>query len=70
MGNVAPDERCDIQSQEERTKSMRYFNHAGCGHVYYIMPLGGMATPAEISRWLLQEPHSVSGLLECLNRYQ
>jgi DNA-binding MarR family transcriptional regulator len=30
--------------------------------------IGENATPAEISRWLLREPHSVSGILERMEK--
>jgi len=33
------------------------------GALFAIRVLGNEATPAELSRWLLREPHSVSGLI-------
>jgi len=33
------------------------------GVLLVIQAIGRRATPAEISRWLLREPHSISGLL-------
>ena len=35
--------------------------------LFVVQAIGPRATPAEISRWLLREPHSISGLL---NRMQ
>ena len=32
--------------------------------LYTIKAIGDRATPAEISRWLFREPHSVSGILQ------
>lgn len=31
--------------------------------LHIVQAIGDRATPAEVSRWLLREPHSVSGLL-------
>jgi len=36
--------------------------------LFIIKAIGEQATPAEISRWLLQEPHSVSGLLSRMEK--
>jgi DNA-binding MarR family transcriptional regulator len=33
------------------------------GVMFVIHTLGGSARPAEIARWLVREPHSISGLL-------
>lgn len=33
------------------------------GVMFVIHTLGGRARPAEIARWLVREPHSISGLL-------
>ena len=36
--------------------------------LFIIQAIGNQATPAEISRWILREPHSVSGLLDRMER--
>ena len=36
--------------------------------LFIIQAIGDQATPAEISRWILREPHSVSGLLDRMER--
>ena len=36
--------------------------------LFIIQAIGDRATPAEISRWILREPHSVSGLLDRMER--
>ena len=36
--------------------------------LFVIQAIGGMATPAEISRWLFREPHSISVLLSAMEK--
>ena len=36
--------------------------------LFSVQSIGDKATPAEISRWLLRKPHSVSGLLKRMER--
>ena len=36
--------------------------------LFIIQAIGDRATPAEISRWILREPHSVSALLDRMER--
>ena len=36
--------------------------------LFVIQAIGNKATPAEISRWVFREPHSVSGLLNRMER--
>jgi len=36
--------------------------------LFIIQAIGNEATPAEISRWLFREPHSVSGILERMKK--
>ena len=38
------------------------------GVLFVIQAIGWRATPAEISRWLLREPHSISGLLKRMEK--
>ena len=38
------------------------------GVLFIIQAIGDRATPAEISRWLFREPHSVSGLLSRMEK--
>lgn len=38
------------------------------GVMFVIHTLGGRARPAEIARWLVREPHSISGLLSRMER--
>ena len=52
-----------------RRKELRQYNVSGrnAATLFIIQSLGDNATPAEISRWLLREPHSIS---EILNRME
>lgn len=36
--------------------------------LFIVKTIGGPATPAEISRWLFRKPHTVSGLLERMEK--
>ena len=36
--------------------------------LFVIQSIGWRATPAEIARWLLREPHSISGLLRRMEK--
>ena len=36
--------------------------------LFVVITIGDEATPAEISRWILREPHSTSGLLERMRK--
>jgi len=36
--------------------------------LFVVSRIGDTATPAEISRWILREPHSTSGLLERMRK--
>jgi len=36
--------------------------------LFIVSKIGDTATPAEISRWILREPHSTSGLLERMRK--
>ncbi|MFC1906648.1 MarR family winged helix-turn-helix transcriptional regulator [Chloroflexota bacterium] len=36
--------------------------------LFVVKTIGDTATPAEISRWILREPHSTSGLLERMRK--
>ena len=36
--------------------------------LFVVSRIGDTATPAEISRWILREPHSISGLLERMRK--
>jgi len=38
------------------------------GVMFVVRTLGGRARPAEIARWLVREPHSISGLLSRMER--
>ena len=38
------------------------------GVMYVIHTMGGRTRPAEIARWLVREPHSISGLLSRMER--
>ncbi len=38
------------------------------GVMFVIHTLGGKTRPAEIARWLVREPHSISGLLSRMER--
>ena len=59
---TTPDEAHIVQSQAERTESIRHFKYGGCGFVPYQV-IGYRVTPAEISRRLLRESHSISQIL-------
>lgn len=36
--------------------------------LFIVQAIGDKATPAEISRWIIREPHSVSGLLDRMEK--
>ena len=36
--------------------------------LFVVQTVGRRATPAEISRWLLREPHSISGLIQRMEK--
>ncbi|MBE9505631.1 MAG: MarR family transcriptional regulator [Chloroflexi bacterium] len=76
--------RCDDQDQSvwlllEQTRNAIYKARAleleqygvspvQAGVMFVIHTLGGKTRPAEIARWLVREPHSVSGLLSRMER--
>ena len=38
------------------------------GVLYVVQTIGPRATPAQISRWVVREPHSISGLLQRMEK--
>lgn len=36
--------------------------------LYYLQSMGSQPTPAEISRWIFRRPHTISGLLDRMER--
>lgn len=35
---------------------------------FYVLIIGNNATPAELSRWMLREPHTISGIIDRMER--
>ena len=35
---------------------------------FYVQTIGSKATPSELSRWMLREPHTISGILDRMER--
>ena len=55
-----------LKSGEKNNPSPETIMKISLAFCHFIHFLGDMATPAEISRWLLREPHMISALLNKL----
>jgi DNA-binding MarR family transcriptional regulator len=53
-----------------RSKELRKFDLTSeqAGALFVIQAIGDKATPAEISRWLLRRPHTISSLLNRMKK--
>ena len=62
--------RASYASLKARAKELRQYGitSANGGVLFVVQKLGQEATPAEISRQIFREPHSVSGLLKRMDK--
>jgi len=60
---------CDA-TRRARENEVREFGISmmQAGVLFIVKAIGERATPAEISRWLFREPHTVSGLLDRMEK--
>ena len=77
--NVSTDRDCELwmllqqacdSTRRARGNELREFGISmmQAAVLFIVKSIEGPATPAEISRWLFREPHTVSGLLERMEK--
>jgi DNA-binding MarR family transcriptional regulator len=61
---------CDaiIKARENALRKQIGISRMQAAVLFIVKSVDGPATPAEISRWLFREPHSVSGLLNRMEK--
>jgi DNA-binding MarR family transcriptional regulator len=61
---------CDaiIKARENALRKQIGISRMQASVLFIVNAIDGPATPAEISRWLFREPHSVSGLLNRMEK--
>ena len=61
---------CDaiIKARENALRKQVGISRMQASVLFIVKAVDGPATPAEISRWLFREPHSVSGLLNRMEK--
>lgn len=66
---VLLEQACDA-TRRARDNELREFgiSRMQAAILFIVKAIEGPATPAEISRWLFREPHTVSGLLERMEK--